>query len=78
MKRTSILMVLIFCLSLVLASCGGSEAPKATPKKGDRSGSDWSASGQVKEIEEMQKAAQRGAPATEQPKPATEPAAPKK
>ncbi len=78
MKRTTMLMALFFCLSLALASCGGSEAPKATPKKGDRSGSDWSASGQVKEIEEMQKAAQRGAPAAEQPKPAIAPAEPKK
>ncbi len=39
--------------------------PKPAAKKGDRSESDFSASGMVKDIEEMQKAGQKGAPAPE-------------
>ena len=64
MKRVAIVVALIFALSLVLA-CGGSEPPKPAAKKGDRSESDFSAQGMVKEIEEMQKAGQKGAPAPE-------------
>jgi ABC-type nitrate/sulfonate/bicarbonate transport system substrate-binding protein len=60
MKRIAILMALVFCLSLALTACGGSEAPKPAAKKGDRSESDFSAQGMVKDIEEMQKAAQKG------------------
>jgi len=79
MKRFAIVMALIFGMSLVLA-CGGSDAPKPAAKKGDRSESDFSAQGMVKEIEEMQKAGQKGAPAPEKgaPAPAPAPAAPKK
>ena len=80
MKRVAILMALVFCLSLALTACGGSDAPKPAAKKGDRSESDFSASGMVKEIEEMQKAGQKGAPAPEKgtPAPAPAPAQPKK
>ena len=68
MKRIAIVMALVFCLSLALIACGGSEAPKPAAKKGDRSESDFSASGMVKDIEEMQKAGQKSAPAPAQPK----------
>jgi len=80
MKRIAIFMVLAFCLSLALTACGGSDAPKPAAKKGDRSESDFSASGMVKEIEEMQKAGQKGSPAPEKgtPAPAPAPAQPKK
>ena len=73
MKRVAIVVALIFALSLVLA-CSGSEPPKPAVKKGDRSESDFSAQGMVKEIEEMQKAGQKSAPAPEKAAPpATEP-----
>jgi hypothetical protein len=65
MRRIAILMALVFCLSLALTACGGSETPKPAAKKGDRSESDFSSQGMVKDIEEMQKAAQKGAPAPE-------------
>jgi hypothetical protein len=39
-----------------LISCSGNGEPK---KKTDKSESDWSASGTVKDIEEMQKAAEK-------------------
>jgi hypothetical protein len=80
MKRFAIIMALIFCLSLALTACGGSDAPKPAAKKGERSESDFSASGMVKEVEEMQKAAQKGAPAPEKgaPAPAPAPAQPQK
>jgi predicted lipoprotein len=74
MKRFAILMVVVFCLSLALSACGGSEPPKPAAKKGDRSESDFSAQGMVKEIEEMQKAGQKAAPAPEKgAPPAAEP-----
>ena len=76
MKRIAILMVMVFCLSLTLTACGGSDAPKPAAKKGDRSESDFSAQGMVKDIEEMQKAGQKGAPAPEKGAPPT--AEPKK
>jgi hypothetical protein len=80
MKRFAIIIALIFCFSLALTACGGSDAPKPAAKKGDRSESDFSAQGMVKEVEEMQKAAQKGAPAPEKgaPPPAPAPAEPKK
>lgn len=72
MKRLAIVMALIFALTLVMA-CGGSDAPKPAAKKGDKTESDWSAASQVKEIEEMQKAGQKAAPAPEKgAPPATE------
>ncbi len=76
MKRFAMLMALVFFLSLALTACGGSDAPKPAAKKSDRSESDFSAQGMVKEVEEMQKAAQKGAPAPEKGAPA--PAEPKK
>ena len=80
MKRIAILMALVFCLSLALTACGSSDAPNPAAKKGDRSESDFSASGMVKDIEEMQKAGQKGTPAPEKsaPAPAPAPAQPKK
>jgi hypothetical protein len=78
MKRIAMLMAVIFCLSLALTACGGSEAPKPAAKKGDRSESDFSAQGMVKEVEEMQKAAQKGAPAPEKGSPPATAAEPKK
>jgi predicted lipoprotein len=80
MKRVAILMALVFCLGLALTACGGSDAPKPAAKKGDRSESDFSASSMVKEVEEMQKAGQKSAPAPEKgaPAPAPAPAQPKK
>jgi hypothetical protein len=58
---------------------GGSDAPKPAAKKGDRSESDFSVSGMVKEVEEMQKAGQKAGPAPEKgaPAPAPAPAEPK-
>ena len=51
------LLALLFLVSLgFLTACSGNGEPK---KKADRSGSDWSASGAVKDIEEMQKAAEK-------------------
>ncbi|HTZ39977.1 MAG TPA: hypothetical protein VMB77_07470 [Syntrophales bacterium] len=76
MKRIAMLMALVFCLSLAFTACGGSETPKPAAKKGDRSESDFSAQGMVKEVEEMQKAAQKAAPAPEKGSPP--PAEPKK
>ncbi len=77
MKLAAILMVPIFCLSLVLVGCEKSEAPKPATKKSDRSESDFSAVGMVKEIEEMKKAGDKGK-ASEQPQPAPAPEEPKK
>jgi hypothetical protein len=74
MKRIAILMALVFSLSLALTACGGSDAPKSAAKKGDRSESDFSAQGMVKDIEEMQKAGQKGSPAPEKGAPASAPA----
>ncbi len=34
MKRIAILMALVFCLSLALTACGGSDAPKARRQEG--------------------------------------------
>ena len=73
MKRAAILMVPILCLSLALAACERSDAPKPATKKSDRSESDFSAAGMVKEIEEMKKAGEKGN-ASEQPQPASAPA----
>jgi hypothetical protein len=70
MKHAAILLVLIFCLSLALAACGGSDAPKPAAKKSDRSESDFSAASMVNEIEEMKKAGEKGK-TPEQPQPAT-------
>jgi hypothetical protein len=79
MKHAAILMALIFCLSLALASCGGSDTPKPAAKQTDRSESDFSATGMVKDIEEMNKAGEKGkAPEQPQPAPAPAPAEPKK
>ena len=51
------LLTLLFFVSVgFLNACSGNGEPK---KKADRSGSDWSASGAVKDIEEMQKAAEK-------------------
>ncbi|HVO66009.1 MAG TPA: hypothetical protein VMT12_05935 [Syntrophales bacterium] len=53
----AILLTLIFFVNLgFLAACSKNEEPK---KKADRSESDWSASGAVKDIEDMQKAAEK-------------------
>ncbi len=73
MKRAAILMVPLLCLSLALAGCGRSDTPEPAAKKSDRSESDFSATGMVKEIEEMQKAGDKGK-APEQPQPASAPA----
>ena len=74
MKRFAILMAVAFCISLALSACGGSEPSKPAAKKSDRSESDFSAQGMVKEIEEMQKAGQKSAPAPEKgAPPAAEP-----
>ena len=51
------LLTLLFLVSVgFLSACSGNGEPK---KKGDRSESDWSASGVVKDIEEMKKAGER-------------------
>ncbi len=51
------LLALLFFASVgFLSACGKDEEPK---KKADKSQSDWSASGTVKDIEEMQKAAEK-------------------
>jgi hypothetical protein len=76
MKRVATLMAVIFCLSLALAACGGSDSPKPAAKKDDRSESDFSATGMVKEIEEMKKAGDKGKAPEQAPLPA--PAEPKK
>jgi hypothetical protein len=73
MKRTAILMVPILCLSLALAGCGGSDTPNPAAKKSDRNESDFSAAGMVKDIEEMNRAGEKGK-ASEQPSPAPAPA----
>jgi hypothetical protein len=73
MKHAAILMVPMLCLSLALTACDGSDAPKPATKKSDRSESDFSAAGMVKEIEEMKKAGEKGK-ASEQPQPAQTPA----
>ena len=79
MKHAAILMALIFCLSLALVACGGSDAPNPAAKKGDRSESDFSAAGMVKEIEEMKKAGDKGkVPEQPQQAPVPAPAEPKK
>ncbi len=79
MKHAAVLMALIFCLSLALVACGGSDTPKPGAKKDDRSESDFSATSMVKEIEEMEKAGKKGkAPEQPQPAPVPAPAEPKK
>jgi hypothetical protein len=51
------LLTLLFFVSVgFLSACGGNGERK---KKADKSESDWSASGAVKDIEEMQKAAEK-------------------
>ena len=51
------LLTLLFFVSVgFLSACSGNSEPK---KKADKSESDWSASGAVKDIEEMQKAAEK-------------------
>ncbi len=51
------LLSLLLLVSLgFLGACSKNDEPK---KKADRSQSDWSASGAVKDIEEMQKAAEK-------------------
>jgi len=51
------LLTLVFLIHVgFLSACGQNGEPK---KKADRSESDWSASGTVKDIEEMQKAAEK-------------------
>ena len=51
------LLALLFFVSVgFLSACGKNGEPK---KKADKSESDWSASGTVKDIEEMQKAAEK-------------------
>jgi hypothetical protein len=58
------LMSLILVNLSFMTACNGSGEPK---KKADRSESDWSASGYVKDIEEMKKAGEKGkAPAQTQ------------
>jgi ABC-type glycerol-3-phosphate transport system substrate-binding protein len=78
MKRFVILMAMVLCLSMALAACGGNDTSTPAAKKGDRSESDFSAQGMVKEIDEMQKAAQKGVPAPERGAPTATPAEPKK
>ncbi len=79
MKRVWILIALVICLNLALVACGGNDAPTPAAKKGDRSESDFSASGMVKEIEEMKKAGDKGkAPEQPQQVPAPATAEPKK
>ena len=57
----------------------GTTPPRPPPKKDDRSESDFSAAGMVKEIEEMKKAGDKGkAPEQPQQAPAPAPAEPKK
>jgi hypothetical protein len=51
------LLTLLFLVSVgLLSACSGNGEPK---KKADRGESDWSASGVVKDIEEMKKAADK-------------------
>jgi hypothetical protein len=51
------LLTLLFLVSLgFINACSGNGEPK---KKADRSGADWSASGAVKDIEEMQRAGEK-------------------
>ncbi len=51
------LLTLLFLVSVgFLSACSRNGEPK---KKADRSESDWSASGAVKDFEEMQKAAEK-------------------
>jgi hypothetical protein len=51
------LLTLLFIIGVgFLSACSGNGEPK---KKADRSESDWSASGVVKDIEEMKKAGER-------------------
>ncbi len=51
------LLALLFLVNVgFLGACSGNGEPK---KKADKSESDWSASGTVKDIEEMQKAAEK-------------------
>jgi hypothetical protein len=51
------LLTLLFLVSVgFLSACSGNGEPK---KKADRGESDWSASGVVKDIEEMKKAADK-------------------
>jgi hypothetical protein len=69
MRRS--IALLVTCLFLVnlgfLGACsGGGGEPK---KKADKSESDWSASGVVKDIEEMKAAGEKGK-AADQPQPA--------
>jgi len=66
MRRSiALLVTLLFVVNLgLLAACsGGGGEPK---KKADKSESDWSASGVVKDIEEMKAAGEKGK-ATDQP-----------
>jgi hypothetical protein len=68
MRRSiALLVTFLFLVNLgFLGACtGGGGEPK---KKADKSESDWSASGVVKDIEEMNKASERGKSA-EQPQP---------
>jgi hypothetical protein len=72
---TFFVVLAVFCSVLLFASCNSNE-PK---KKGAKEDQDFSSSAMIKEMEEMQKAADRGKPAA-QPQPAAtqQPAAPKK
>lgn len=72
MKRSIALLVtflILVNLGFLAACSGGGGEPK---KKADRSESDWSASGAVKDIEEMKAAGEKGK-AADQPQPAPKP-----
>ncbi len=78
MKRIfALLLCLLFVVGVsFLAACNGGGEPK---KKADKSESDWSASGVVKDIEDMKKASERGnAPPQSQPAPQPAQQEPKK
>lgn len=74
MKRiTTLLTILVLLSNLFLVSCGGTESGKSS-SKGDQ---DFSSSGMIKDIEEMQKAAEGSKPAAPaQPASTQQPAAP--